>query len=188
MHRTDHPPVDVMIPIKLPRPARSLALTLPLLALACGPGGDPEFGVGAPAPEYAAATLAGDTVSISSLQGEVVLLNLWATWCAPCRHETPFLQSVFERYRDSGFRIVGISQETSDAAEHIASFVAEYGVTYTILHDTQLRGDRIYRAPGLPATFLIDREGIVRWLRYGPVDETSDGFIDAIETALSATP
>jgi len=164
----------------------AMAVSALALAWSCGPGGDGSFGIDLPAPDYRSATLAGDSVSISDLQGEVVLLNLWATWCAPCRHETPFLQNVYERYRDRGFRIVGISQETSDAANQIADFVEEYGVTYIILHDTQLRGDWIYRAPGLPATFLIDRQGVMRWLRYGPVDETSEGFTEAIETALAA--
>lgn len=154
------------------------------LASSCAPGETPAFAIGQPAPDYAAATLAGDSVALSELRGDVVLLNLWATWCAPCRHETPFLQSVFENYRDRGFHIVGVSQETRDAAGQIAEFTEEYGVTYTILHDTQLRGDRIYHAPGLPATFLIDREGVLRWLRYGPVDEQTDGFIASIEAAL----
>lgn len=155
-----------------------------LVLVGCGPSGSGGVTIDAPAPDYAAPTLAGDTVALSDLRGEVVLLNLWATWCAPCRHETPFLQSVFERYRGRGFRIVGVSQETSDAADQIARFVEEYQVTYTILHDAQLRGDRIYNAPGLPATFLLDRDGVLRWLRYGPVEETTDGFIAMIEEAL----
>ncbi|MCE2455817.1 MAG: TlpA family protein disulfide reductase [Gemmatimonadetes bacterium] len=167
--------------------SRACLTTVAVGALALAGGCVPEdrtFAIDRPAPDYAAANLAGDTLALSDLEGEVVLLNLWATWCAPCRHETPFLQSIYERYRERGFRVVGVSQETSDAADQIAQFTDEYGVTYTILHDTQLRGDRIYHAPGLPATFLIDREGVLRWLRYGPVDETTDGFIDAIEEAL----
>ncbi len=140
--------------------------------------------VGAPAPEYVAATLEGDTVALSSLRGRVVLLNLWATWCAPCRHETPFLQSLYERYRDRGFEIVGISMDSGDAALQVAAFVEEYGVTYTILHDPQMRGMELYQVLGLPATFLIDRNGTIRWMRYGPVDESDTDFLDAIEDAL----
>ena len=140
--------------------------------------------VGAPVPGYAAATLEGDTVSLSSLQGEVVLLNLWATWCAPCRKETPFLQQLFEEHREDGLRLVGVSLDTSAAAEQVETFVKEYGVTYTILHDSEMRAMDLYQVLGLPATFLIDREGILRWMRYGPVGETDQEFLSELEDAL----
>ena len=141
--------------------------------------------VGEPAIEYAAATLQGETVSLSSLRGEVVLLNLWATWCVPCRTETPYLQSLFEERRDQGFRIVGISLDTGDSADQVAAFVEEYGVTYTILHDPQMRGMDLYQILGLPATFLIDREGVLRWMRYGPIAENDPDFLGALEDVLS---
>jgi cytochrome c-type biogenesis protein len=141
--------------------------------------------VGGPAIEYPAATLAGDTVTLASLRGEVVLLNLWATWCVPCRTETPHLQDLFEEYEDQGFRVVGISLDTGDAADQVAAFVEEYGVTYTILHDPQMRGMELYQVPGLPATFMIDREGTIRWIRYGPILEGDRDFMGALEELLS---
>src|SRR6056297_1075232 len=67
--------------------------------------------IGEAARPYAAATLEGDTVSLESLKGDVVLLNLWATWCTPCREETPYLQEIFEEHRDRGFHIVGASMD-----------------------------------------------------------------------------
>jgi peroxiredoxin len=135
--------------------------------------------------EYTATTLAGDTVTLESMRGKVVLLNLWATWCTPCRMETPYLQSVFEERNADGFEIVGISMDTGDAAEDIAMFVEEYGVTYTILHDPQMRGMELYQVLGLPATFLIDREGVLQWMRYGPIPENDTDFLQALEDALS---
>jgi cytochrome c biogenesis protein CcmG, thiol:disulfide interchange protein DsbE len=141
--------------------------------------------IGEPAIEYVAATLDGDTVSLGSLRGEVVLLNLWATWCVPCRTETPYLQSLFEERRDEGFRIVGISLDTGNAADQVAAFVEEYGVTYTILHDPQMRGMDLYQILGLPATFLIDREGVLRWMRYGPIAENDPEFLGALDDVLS---
>jgi len=141
--------------------------------------------VGEPAIEYPAATLAGDTITLASLRGEVVLLNLWATWCVPCRTETPYLQSLFEERADEGFRIVGISLDTGDAADQVAAFVEEYGVTYTILHDPQMRGMELYQILGLPATFLIDREGVLRWMRYGPIAENDPQFLGALDDLLS---
>ena len=141
--------------------------------------------VGNAAIEYPAATLAGDTVTLASLRGEVVLLNLWATWCVPCRAETPYLESLFEEYRDRGFRVVGVSLDTGDAADQVEMFVEEFGVTYTILHDPQMRGMDLYQVPGLPATFLIDRDGTIRWIRYGPILEGDAGFLGALEELLS---
>lgn len=141
--------------------------------------------IGEPAIEYVAATLEGDSVSLASLRGEVVLLNLWATWCVPCRTETPYLQSLYEERADAGFRIVGISLDTGDTADQVAAFVEEYGVTYTILHDPQMRGMDLYQILGLPATFLIDREGVLRWMRFGPIAENDPNFLGALDDALS---
>ena len=138
-----------------------------------------------PVREYAAATLEGDTISLQSLRGQVVLLNLWATWCTPCRMETPYLQSLFEEREADGFQIVGISMDTGDAADQVAMFVEEYGVTYTILHDPKMVGMELYQVLGLPATFLIDREGVLRWMRYGPIPEGDLDFLQALEDVLS---
>ena len=161
-----------------------------LAALVIAQGCIPDDGlviprVGQPAIEYPAATLAGDTVTLASLKGNVVLLNLWATWCVPCREETPYLQSLYEEHGEDGLRIVGISLDTGDAESDVAMFVEEYGVTYTVLHDPQMRGLELYQVPGLPATFLIDREGVLRWIRYGPILEGDADFMGALEELLS---
>lgn len=141
--------------------------------------------VGEPARDYAATNLLGQEVALEDLRGKVVLLNLWATWCAPCRMETPYLQAVYEEYADQGFEIVGISMDTGDAADDVEMFVDEYEVTYTILHDPEMRGMELYRVLGLPATFLIDREGVLRWMRYGPIPEDDPDFVGALEDVLS---
>lgn len=151
---------------------------------ACAP---PEYSgpvVGAAAPAYGAKTLEGDSVSLASLRGKVVLLNLWATWCAPCRHETPFLQSLYEERSPDGLEIVGVSMDTGDARDLVGEFVQEYGVTYPMLVDPQMRGMDVYRVLGLPASFLVDREGVLRWMRFGPVGETDHDFLEALEGAL----
>lgn len=173
-------------PSFLPSPARgALAVATTTLLAACAGDGSGPPTIGQPAPEYTAPTLEGEQVSLSSFEGDVVLLNLWATWCTPCRMETPYLQSVYEEHRDRGFQIVGISMDTGDAADDVAMFVDEYGVTYTILHDPRMRGMELYNVLGLPATFLIDRDGVLRWMRYGPIPEDDPGFVAALEDVLS---
>ncbi|MFQ5536719.1 MAG: TlpA family protein disulfide reductase [Gemmatimonadota bacterium] len=168
-------------------PGRSLLLSCLVAAGmgACG-GERPQEGPrpGAPLPAYAATTLDGDSVALASFRGRPVLLNLWATWCAPCRHETPFLQSLYEQHRDQGFVIVGVSMDTADQAEAVREFIQEFGVTYPILHDRRMVGMDTFRVLGLPASFLIDREGILRWMRYGPVSENDEEFLTALEDVL----
>ena len=154
------------------------------LTAGCAPMENQGPVVGAPALAYGAITLQGDSVSLASLEGKVVLLNFWATWCAPCRHETPYLQALYEERRAEGLEIVGVSMDTGDAKDQVEEFVEEYGVTYSILLDPQMRGMDVYRVLGLPATFLIDREGVLRWIRFGPVGETDQDFLSALEAVL----
>lgn len=165
--------------------AAACALLTGVVAVACAPAESGPPRPGEPARAYAAATLEGDTVSLESLRGNVVLLNLWATWCAPCREETPYLQEIYEDHRDQGFDVVGVSMDTRNQTDAIRMFIDEFDVTYTILHDPAMRGMDLYQALGLPATFLIDREGTLRWLRFGPIPEGDQEFLTALETVLA---
>jgi thiol-disulfide isomerase/thioredoxin len=140
-------------------------VAVPLVITACVPADNVGPRIGSPAPDYQAATLEGDSVTLSSFRGRPVLLNLWATWCAPCRYETPFLQGLY-------------------ATDLITDFIEEYGVTYTILVDPRMVGMETYQVLGLPASFLIDRDGVLRWMKFGPVSETDQDFLSAIGTVV----
>lgn len=166
---------------------RLFAATMVALSFAissCAPAENAGPRVGSPAPGYQAATLDGDSVTLASFRGKPVLLNLWATWCAPCRYETPFLQSLYEEWGPRGLELVGVSLDTGNATDLVREFAEEYGVTYTILVDPQMVGMETYQVLGLPATFLIDREGVLRWMKFGPVSETDQDFLSAIETVV----
>ena len=93
-------------------------------------------------------------------------------------------ESLAEEYGADGLRVVGVSIDTGDAWDIIQEFVDEYGVTYTILADPQMRGMDTYQILGLPGTFLIDRDGTLQWMRYGPVSESDEQFLQAIADAL----
>ena len=141
--------------------------------------------VGDPAPDFRAPTLNGDTVSLASLGGNVVFLNIWATWCTPCRFETPFLQTLHEAHFADGLRLVGLSVDAAGAVENVRSFVAESGVDYQILlNPTGSVMDR-YGVLGLPASFIIDRQGTIQFLRYGPIAENDPSFLESLERLLS---
>jgi peroxiredoxin len=163
------------------RGARALLIVLALAGCTKEPGRGAE---GSPAPAFQAMTLAGDTVSLESLRGAPVLLNLWATWCAPCRRETPFLQTVHERYGSRGLQVVGVTTDTRAAVDDVRAFLKEFGVTYRILHDPDARSMDLFSAIGLPATYLIGGDGVIRWAHLGEVREGDKAFARALEGAL----
>ena len=134
------------------------------------------------APEYSATTLAGKVVAIGPDQ-PVTLLNLWATWCVPCRTEFPDLQEVYEEYADRGFRIVAVSVDAG-GPDRVQEFVNEMGATFDIVHDPDARIEELYRTIGLPNTYLLDSEGkmVKSWLGPLPVESARE----AIEGALGA--
>jgi cytochrome c biogenesis protein CcmG/thiol:disulfide interchange protein DsbE len=164
------------------RHLRRMAMTGAVLLAACS-GRAPGPTVGKPFPSYHVVALSGDTVSVASFKGKVVLLNLWATWCEPCRHETPYLESLYRKHKADGLEILGVSMDTGNP-QSVDDFVKQFGVTYTVARDPQLRAMDLFHVVGLPASFLVDRSGVLRWMRYGPVSDTDRYFLDALETLL----
>jgi peroxiredoxin len=140
--------------------------------------------VGSPAPAYAAATLAGDTVSLADLSGRAILLNVWATWCIPCREEMPALARTHRALVDSGLVVLGVSVDNARATGEIGRFADEYRIEFMIAHDPGLQVQRTFRTIGVPETFLIDRSGKIvrRWI--GQFDPESPDARASILAAL----
>lgn len=166
--------------------AALVGLLLPMLA-ACGfdAGGEPGA-IGGPAPAYAAPALDGRTVSLEDLRGRVVLLNMWATWCPPCRTEMPHLQALHEELADDGLTVVGVSVDQNSAEGQVRDFLDELGIDFLILRDPAERGHRLFRGYGLPMTVIIDREGIVRWRHMGPLTADDPALRAVLDEALAA--
>jgi peroxiredoxin len=110
-------------------------------------------------PPFTLPDLEGNEISLADFEGKVVVLDLWATWCPPCRKEIPFLVSLYNDYRDQGLEIVGVGLDQQGAAV-IAPFVEANDVTYTILVGNQ-DISRTYKVSGIPMTLMIDRDGVV---------------------------
>lgn len=110
--------------------------------------------------DFTLQTLDGARASLSDYRGQVVLVNFWATWCPPCRAEIPALEAAHQAHRDDGLVILGVSVE--DPPELIELFLREVDITYPILLDRNGTVYRAYRAPGLPTTVLVDRDGIIQ--------------------------
>lgn len=142
--------------------------------------------VGRPAPVYSAVTLSGAPISTSSLAGRVVLLNVWATWCAPCRDEIPYLQKLHMEHEKDGLSIIGISVDALGEDQKIADFTREFAMTYPIWRDPNERILTQFMAIGVPASYLIDRQGVLQWKRVGIIRESNSEFAGALETALRA--
>jgi thiol-disulfide isomerase/thioredoxin len=145
-----------------------------------GPGGGPAMLAGAPAVSYPVQRVDGVVDSLDNYRGHVVLLNLWATWCVPCRDEMPALESLYERERRRGLVVLGVDQ--GEGAPVAGAFARKTGVHYPILLDQEQRYGRAYSAIGLPTSVVVDRSGhIVRGID-GPL--TLAQMQDAVEPAL----
>ena len=112
---------------------------------------------GAPAQSYPVKTLAGGSDSLERYRGRVVLVNLWASWCAPCRSETPALERLYEENKSKGLVVLGIDQGESVAAA--GAFAKEMKLSYPILIDEDQQYGRAYAAVGLPTTLVVDATG-----------------------------
>lgn len=121
-------------------------------------------GVGFRAPEFAARRLddATHVVRLSDYRGSVVLLNVWATWCDPCRREMPSIEKLYQELGPKGFRVVAVSIDDGGAEADIRDFAREYRLTFDILHDPTGGIQRTYQLIGVPESFLIDKDGVVR--------------------------
>jgi cytochrome c biogenesis protein CcmG, thiol:disulfide interchange protein DsbE len=142
--------------------------------------------VGAPAPAYRTVSLDGDSVSLAAQRGKVVLLNVWATWCHPCRDEIPELRQIHAKYQARGLELVGVSVDSDGADEGIREFMKEFQMTYPIWRDPDERVSARFLVLGVPATFLIDRAGVLRWRKTGPIQPNDTTLTAAIERALGA--
>jgi peroxiredoxin len=161
---------------------------LSLLGACAGTGDDtaraPE--IGQPAPDYRAVTLDGDSVSLGQSRGRVVLLNVWATWCHPCREEIPVLQALHERHASRGLELVGVSVDARGEEETIREFARDFRMTYPLWLDPDERVQSTFLAIGVPATFLIDRQGALRWRHVGPVRANDSTLARELELALGS--
>ncbi len=142
---------------------------------------------GSRAPDFRAVNLAtGDTVSLRDYAGEVILLNLWATWCAPCVVEMPSMQRLHEKLGPRGLKIVAVSVDTSES-DFVTRWVEERGLTFHVLHDQFGAINKDYQATGWPESFVINRDGVIVKKFWGPA-EWDDAIVSAVFERLLGLP
>jgi cytochrome c biogenesis protein CcmG/thiol:disulfide interchange protein DsbE len=142
-----------------------------------------------PAPDFTLEAVDGSRVSLSDFKGQVVLLNLWATWCPPCVRETPRLVRVYEKYREQGFVILGINTTYQDDRAKVEQFVRDHGVSYPVLLDVKSEFGEKYGSRLLPTSYLVDRSGKVVMTKVGEVEEAQlEEQIEALLKTENSAP
>lgn len=122
-------------------------------------------GAGSLAPEIGLKDLSGRGVNIAGLKGKVVLVDFWASWCAPCREELPVLEALYKKYRAQGFEVVAVNQDQSP--DKARGFLSASPVSFRVVHDGGKAVAGRYAPTKMPSSFLIDRKGIVRHVHAG---------------------
>ena len=131
------------------------------------PGGTANPGIPAPqvgflAPEFTLTNLNGDTIALADLRGQAVLVNIWASWCIPCRTEMPAMQTVYQEYADQGFIILAVNATNQDSLTQAAAFIAEHNLTFPVLLDRDGQVGTLYQVSALPSSFFILPDGSIQ--------------------------
>ncbi|TDI43251.1 MAG: TlpA family protein disulfide reductase [Acidobacteria bacterium] len=143
---------------------------------------------GSRAPAYEATALDGSEVALADLHGQPLLVNFWATWCMPCRQETPALIELHERFAADGLQVVGVSVDAAGEDDLVRRFVRDEGVPYTTLLDPADRASQTFGLPMLPGSFLFDSQGVLVWSRFGVITRNDPELTTVLAQLLSPAP
>ncbi len=123
--------------------------------------------VGFLAPDFTLTSLDGQRVTLSSLKGKVVLINIWASWCPPCKSEMPAIDLVYRKYNNQGLVVLGVDSTIQDSMNNLTDFVDQLKPGFPILLDTQGEVTKAYRVQSLPSSYFIDQNGIIQEIVIG---------------------
>lgn len=121
--------------------------------------------VSGPAPDFTLKSRSGENLKLSEYRGDVVMINFWASWCAPCRQEMPLLEELYKKYNDLGFTLLAVNvEEDSSKADDL---LGEVLVTFPVLFDNTNKVSKLYNVVAMPSTVIVDRDGNMRYLHRG---------------------
>ena len=163
-----------------PRTAAILATSWALLAV--GAASAATALTSGPAPDFTLHSVAGANLRLQEQRGQVVMLNFWASWCAPCRQEMPQLDRLYEKYHAAGFQLLGVNVD--EDARNAAGVSSKLGLHFPVLLDTEKRVSRLYDLSTMPSTVLIDRDGRVRYIHRGYKDGYEQRYDEQIRELL----
>lgn len=154
--------------------------------VALKPAAGQPVAAGKMAADFKLPGLDGQTISLSSLRGKVVFLNVWATWCPPCREEMPSIEALYEKFKDDkDFVVLAVSQD-SDGRAPVASYVEKHGLKFDVLLDPENRVGEAYDVSGIPETFIIDQHGRIVAHHVGPYDWSNPEIRDALQELIQS--
>ncbi len=161
--------LNVALALTLIAVGASMLLRTSQQSLASKP--DASNNVGQPqadiAPEFTLISLTGENVALSDYAGQVVMINMWATWCPPCKAEMPEINAFYEAHKQEGFVVLAVNNQ--EDAITINEFIQANGFTFPVLLDTQTEVVDLYRVQGLPTSFIIDRNGFIQHTQIGEI-------------------
>jgi len=134
------------------------------------------------APDFTLHAMGGPNLRLAEQRGRVVMVNFWATWCGPCRQEMPQLNRLYEKYKSSGFVLLGVNVD--DDVAKAAEVAGKLGVTFPVLLDTEKTVSKLYDLSTMPSTVIIDREGKVRYVHRGYLAGYEDNYEKQIRELL----
>ncbi len=170
----------------LRRPARVRAGSLRVVAsiafaIVAGPASS-AIAPATAAPDFTLHAMGGPNLRLKEQRGRVVMVNFWATWCGPCRQEMPQLNRLYEKYKSSGFVLLGVNVD--DDARKAGDVAAKLGITFPVLLDTDKAVSKLYDLSTMPSTVIIDRDGKVRYLHRGYLAGYEDNYDKQIRELL----
>ncbi len=118
-----------------------------------------------PAPDFTLPSEKGDSIKLSDFKGQVVMLNFWASWCAPCREEMPLLEELHQKYKRLGFTVLGVNVDVNSKAAQ--PLLQEFNISFPIGYDKKSKVSGLYNVGAMPSTFMVDRQGKLRYLHLG---------------------
>ena len=144
--------------------------------------------VGKPAPDFSLTDLNDKPYRLSDFRGKVVFLNFWATWCKPCREEMPSMEILNKNFEKDGLVILAVSIDRVTTTKDIPPFVKGMNLTFPVLIDSWGKTDKPYKRMGVPETFIIDQQGVIREIVIGPRDWTRLDNLQVLTKLLNVTP
>jgi peroxiredoxin len=131
------------------------------------------------APDFSLTSLSGEPVKLSDYSGQVVLINMWATWCPPCKAEMPTIDQYYQAHRDDGFVVLAVNSQ--EKADSVNSFIQDSGFTFPVLLDDQATVMDQYNVLGLPTSFIISRDGTIQHTHTGQITKDQlEQYIDPL--------
>ena len=161
---------------------KQIMTTLILLLSLMTAGSALALDVGSTAPDFTLKSRSGENIKLSEQRGDVVMINFWASWCAPCRQEMPLLEELHDRYADLGFTLLGVNvEEDSNAA---LDLLKEIPVTFPVLFDSRNDVSKRYNVVAMPTTVILDRDGNVRYVHKGYLPGYEDEYRKQIKELI----